>query len=167
MFNQTACRAAQEVYAVKAQARVTIERSVSDVFDYVTDVANMPAWMTGVQAATPVDGTMAAGARYSLQYTAGWRPYELEVTVTEYERPVAFASQVSRGPFAFEGTMTFVARDGGTEITNSIEAGPDSVASRVASLLFGWLLRRSMSRRLLRELETLQHSIEDDTTLNA
>ena len=143
---------------MKANARIEVALPVGKVFDYVTNVANMPAWVTGVTASAMIDETMDEGSRYRLEYLGGWRTNDLEVVVTEYERPTVFASQTARGPFAFEGKMSFVERDGVTEITNSIEAGPDSLASRVASLLFGWLLRGSMSRRLLRELEALKQS---------
>lgn len=157
----------QGCVAVKAKASVSITRPVGEVFDYVVDVANMPRWITGVRSARPVDTTMRVGARYLLEYMGGWRANELEVEVTEFDRPNVFASQISRGPFAFEGTMTFTATDGGTDVTNSIEAGPDSLASRIATLLFGWFLRSSMSRRLQRELETLQRSIEGDSSIKA
>ncbi len=145
---------------MKAKASVTVARPVAEVFDYVTDVSNMPSWMTGVRTASAIDETMSEGSRYLLEYTGGWRSNDLEVVVTEFEPPSVFASQVARGPFAFEGTMTFTDRGDVTEVTNSIEAGPDSLATRIASLLFGWMLRGSMSRRLLGELEALQQSIE-------
>ena len=152
---------------MRARASVRVGRPVGQVFDFVADVGNMPLWVTGVKAASSVDGIVGEGSRYLLEYTGGWRPNELEVVVTDFDRPRVFASQVSRGPFAFEGTMTFVEADGTTEVTNSIEAGPDSLASRIASLLFGWMLRGSMSRRLLRELETLQRTIEGDSSIKA
>ncbi len=150
---------------VRAKACIQVSRPIGDVFDYVVDVAKMPRWMTGVRSASLLDPVMTKGARYALEYTGGWRPYELEVIVTEFGRPHVFASQITRGPFAFEGTMTFADVDGATEITNSIEAGPDSLASRIAGLLFGWMLRGSMRRRLLGELEVLQRSIEGDSSV--
>ncbi len=150
---------------MKAKASIFIHRPIQEVFDYLTDVSNVPAWMTGVDRARLIDRDMGPGARYILSYTGGWRANDLEVVVTEYRPPTEFASMVARGPFAFEGTTLLEEVDGGTEVTNLIEAGPDSLASRIASLLLGWLLRGSMRRRLLRELEALQHSIEGDASL--
>lgn len=150
---------------MQAKASVIINRPIGEVYDYVVDVANMPRWVSGVRAARQVDAVMANGARYVLEYMGGWRANELEVVVSEFDRPTTFATQISRGPFAFEGTMRFSEVEGGTEVTNAIEAGPDSIASRIAGLLFGWFLRGSTSRRLQRELETLQQSIEGDSSL--
>jgi uncharacterized protein YndB with AHSA1/START domain len=152
---------------VRALAEITVARPIDEVFDFVTDVAKMPSWMTGVRAASAIDEEMRPGARFSLDYMGGWRSNELEVVVAEFTPPTIFATQIARGPFAFEGTMTFESAAGGTRVVNSIEAGPDSLATRIAAVLLGWLLSGSMSRRLHRELETLQHSIEDDTSITA
>ncbi len=150
---------------MKAKASIFIHRPIQEVFDYLTDVSNLPAWMTGVDGARLIDPHVGPGARYILSYTGGWRSNDLEVVVTEYRPPAEFASTVTRGPFAFEGTTLLAEGEGGTEVTNIIEAGPDSLASRIASLVLGWLLRGSVRRRLLRELEALQHSIEGDASL--
>lgn len=150
---------------VRAKASITVARPITEVFDFVVDVANMPRWMTGVRNAVARDETMHVGSRFRLDYMGGWRANELEVVVTEFDRPHAFASQIERGPFAFEGKMTFTEAGDATEVTNSIEAGPDSLASRIASLLFGWMLRGSMSKRLLGELQALQHNIEGDSSI--
>ena len=152
---------------MRAQAEITVARLIDEVFEFVTDVEKMPRWMTGVRAASRIDEELGPGARFSLEYMGGWRSNELEVVVTEFERPSVFATQIARGPFAFEGTLTFESVDGGTRVVNSIEAGPDSLATRIAAILFGWMLSGSMSRRLLRELETLQRHTEDDTSITA
>ena len=46
-----------------------------------------------------------------------------------------------------------------TEVTNIIEAGPDSLSTKAASWLLGPVLRRSWAKRLLRELEQLRTAI--------
>lgn len=152
---------------MKATASVHIDRPIADVFAVLTDVSHMPSWVNGVKSARLVSEAMDEGAKYVLEYSSGWRANELEVEVTEFRPPEVFASTTVRGPFAFEGTFTLVEEAGGTRLTNFIEAGPDSVASRVASLLLGWLLRGTMSRRLLSELETLQRTIEGDPSLRS
>jgi uncharacterized protein YndB with AHSA1/START domain len=152
---------------MKATASIFIARPIADVFDFITDVAKMPSWVTGVQSSRRVSDAMGEGARYVLEYNGGWRSYEIEVAVTGYDPPALFAATTARGPFAFEGTTTLKEVEGGTRVSNLIEAGPDSLASRMASLLLGWLLRPSMSRRLLRELQALQNSIESDSSLRS
>ncbi|MFQ5553733.1 MAG: SRPBCC family protein [Acidimicrobiia bacterium] len=143
----------------KASATVTIERPIGEVFSYVTDVEKMPGWMSGVRAARLVSKEMGRGARYVLDYIQGWRPSELEIEVTEFEPPRSFASRIFRGPFAYEGRIELREVETATEVTNTIEAGPDSLSTRVVTWLLGPLLLRSFTRRLVVELEDLRRAI--------
>jgi uncharacterized protein YndB with AHSA1/START domain len=145
---------------VKATASITIDHSIGDVFTYLTNVENMPRWVTGVRAARMSSDRMGAGARYVLDYIRGWRSSEVEIEVTEYDPPTSFGFRASRGPFPFEGRTELKALDEATEVTNIIEADPDSVSTRLAILILGPLLRRSERKRLTRELEQLRSAIE-------
>ena len=148
--------------AVNFDATITIARPIDEVFAYVTDVTNMPHWVTGVSRARLVSESMGVGAKFMCQYTSAIRPNEIELEVTTHEAPSAFGMAMSRGPFNFEGTMTLAEVDGGTRVTNSIVADPDSLATRLASLLFGWLVRPSYRKRLARELEALKASMSGE-----
>ena len=147
---------------MNVEATITIARPVDEVFAYVTDVTNMPEWVTGVTGARMVSETMGVGSRFMCQYTSAIRPNEIELEVTTYEPPAAFGMATSRGPFNFEGTMSLVVVDNGTKVTNSIVADPDSLATRLASLLFGWMVRPSYRKRLARELEALKASMSGE-----
>jgi uncharacterized protein YndB with AHSA1/START domain len=142
------------------EATITINRPSAEVFDFVTDVTNMPQWVTGVSSAELRTPEMGSGARFVCRYTSALRPNEIEIEVSTYDRPGRFGLHSARGPFDFEGTMTLVEVDGGTVVTNSIVADPDSVATRIAAILFGWFVGPSMRKRLTRELETLRDSIQ-------
>jgi uncharacterized protein YndB with AHSA1/START domain len=152
---------------VKARASIQINRSIEDVFAYVSDVSTMPMWVTGVKTARMVSPEMGKGAHFVLEYTGGWRPYELQVIVAEFDPPHVIALQTERGPFGFEGRIELEAVGDSTRVTNVIEAGPDSISTRMAVMLLGPLLKGSTNRRLLRELEALERSIEGDTQLQA
>lgn len=152
---------------MKARASIEINRSIEDVFAYVSDISAMPTWVTGVKAARMVSSEMGAGAHFVLEYAGGWQPYELHVIVTEFDPPNAIALRTERGPFGFEGRMELEAVGDHTRVTNVIEAGPDSVSTRVAVMLLGPFLKGSTNRRLLRELEALERSIEGDAQLQA
>lgn len=141
---------------MKAMATITIDRPVEEVFGFVTTVTEMPRWVSGVKSAKLLSKEMGKGARYVLDYIQGWRPDSIELEVTEFEAPRVFGSRSFRGPFQFEGRMELEDGPDATTVTNIIEAGPDSVATRVASFLFGPLLRRSFTTRLRSELEQLK-----------
>jgi len=148
-------------------ANIFIERSAAEVFAYVADVTNMHNWVTGVSSAEMLTDEMSEGARFVCRYTSARRPTELEIEVIAYDAPHLIGLRVARGPISFEGTMTLVATDGGTLVTNAIVADPDSVATRLASVLFGWFVRPSMRKRLARELEALRSSIANEEMADA
>ena len=152
---------------MKARASIEINRTIEDVFAYVSDVSKMPTWVTGVKSSRMVSSEMGEGSHFVLEYTGGWRPYELQVMVTEFDPPGAIALTTERGPFGFEGRMELEAVGDRTTVTNVIEAGPDSVSTRMAVMLLGPFLKGSTNRRLLRELEALERSIEGDTQRQA
>ena len=148
-------------------ASIVIDRPQREVFAFVTDVANMARWVTGVSSAEMVNGAMREGARFVCRYTSALAPNELEMEVASFEEPSRFGLRVARGPVNFEGTMTFTEVDGGTLVSNSIVGDPDSVATKLASLLFGWVVRPSMRKRLGRELETLRSEISREELADA
>jgi len=148
---------------MKAMASISIDRPVDEVFDFVTDVDNMPRWISGVSGAHLVSQAMGKGARYVIDYMTGWRNSEVEIEVVHFERPKLFAGKSSRGPFDYEGRMELAGDGKTTSITNIIEDNPDSLASTVASWMFGPFLRRAYRRRMQKELEQLRTAIGSAT----
>ncbi len=150
---------------MKQKASIDVSRPIGQVFGFVTDVANMPRWITGVRSARLIGQTIGPGARFVLEYMGGWRSFELEAAVTDYEAPRSFGFTGERGPFSFEaGIRLEDLGDGTTRVTNLSEPGPESLATRIGSFLFAPVLRGSMPRRLRRELETLRVAIEGPAT---
>lgn len=144
---------------MKAMASISINRPVDEVFDFVTNVENMPRWVSGVSGARLLSQAMGKGARYVIDYVTGFRSNEVEIEVVDYERPKLFAGKSSRGPFDYEGRIELAGDDTSTSITNIIEDNPDSVASTIASVIFGPFLRGAYRRRMEKELEQLRTAI--------
>lgn len=149
---------------MKATATISIPRPVDEVFDFVTNVENMPRWVSGAAGARMISQAMEKGARYVIDYVSGWRASEVEIEVVDYDRPRVFAGRSSRGPFDYEGRMELSADGTYTSITNIIEDNPDSLATTVANVLLGPLLRGSRRRRLQKELEQLASAIGEHAT---
>ncbi len=147
---------------MNVDATITIDRAPAEVFAFVTEVSNMPKWVTGVSSAELRSDAMAEGARFVCRYTSALRPNEVEIEVIAYEAPSLFGLRSARGPVNFEGTLTIEDTPDGTRVTNTIVADPDSLASRLASILFGWFIRPNMRKRLARELEALRASMTDE-----
>jgi uncharacterized membrane protein len=146
---------------MNAKTSIIIERSIDEVFDYVSDVKNMPRWVSGVSRVRLMSDKVKSGTSFSADYAEGLRRSAIDFKVVEFEPPTRFATKSERGPFSFpfKGTMELRAVDTGTEVTNNIDTGPESVATRLASILFGPILKRTMRRRLQDELQALRTSI--------
>ena len=145
--------------SMKLSATITIPRTQADVFAFVSDVTNMPKWVTGVVSARLVSPDVALGSRFIVEYRQSRRPDEVELEVAKYDPPESFAIRSSNAPFQFEGSVHLEEVAGGTQVTNTIEAGPDSLSTKLVTMLFGPLLRRSMRKRLLRELNDLEFAV--------
>ena len=145
---------------VKATASVRIARPIDEVFAYVSDVSRMTEWVSGVRESKLISDKIAEGARFVLVYSGmARRPTELEVEVTEFDKPRVFASRTTRGPLEFEGRIELSEEDGHTIVTNTAQ-GTDDVATRVATWLLGWLINKPWSGRLRTELERMAAAIE-------
>lgn len=150
---------------MQLSSSIRIDRTIEDVFEYVAEVRNLPRWVSGVSSARLLSPKMGKGARFVADYTSNRRKNVVEFEVSEFEAPNLLALEVARGPFAFRGRLKLIRLNGSTEITNEIEADPDSLSARLASLTLGPLLHTKMKERLQRELMTLEQAITGRTRL--
>lgn len=109
----------------KLETTITINRPVEDVFAYVTDLRNNIQWMTGVIAAAMTSpGPVKVGATYKFDIKTMGMTMETTGEVTAYEPPTQYAWKATSGPFPMSGSTTFESMEGGTRVTDVIEAEP-------------------------------------------
>ena len=144
---------------MKLSASITIPHKRTAVFAFVSDVSNMPKWVTGVTSARMISDDVGVGSRFVAEYRQNRRSDPIELEVVAYEPPATFGTRSWRGPFQFDGCVSLIEVDSGTEVTNTIEAGPDSLSTKLATLVLGPFLRRSMQKRLFKELSALEHAV--------
>jgi uncharacterized membrane protein len=144
-----------------AKTSILIERSIDEVFEYVSNVENMPRWVFGVSRVKLLSDRVKSGARFTAEYAEGLRTSAIDFKVVEFEPPVKFTTTSERGPFSFpfRGTLELRQVGDATEVTTNVETGPESLATRLAGILFGPLLERSTRKRLQDELQALRASI--------
>jgi uncharacterized protein YndB with AHSA1/START domain len=137
---------------------IVIDRPIDEVFAYVSNVENMPRWVSGVRKARLLSKKLKAGARFSAEYTEGLRNDRIEFQIVEFDPPRRFVAKSERGPFSFpfRGTFEFRPVDRGTEVTTDIDTGGESLANRLADLLLGPVVRRGLQHRLQAELQALK-----------
>ena len=131
-----------------------IDRSVEDVFAYVTDVSRLPEWQSGVREAT-MDGELRLGGHVEERRRFAGRDLTLRHEVTELDPPHRFTLEARSGPVPFTARHVFEPNGNGTRLTFHGAADPPRVlrltqriVTKVAEREF-----RSYFRRLKEILE--------------
>ncbi|HEY8407971.1 MAG TPA: SRPBCC family protein [Gaiellaceae bacterium] len=80
---------------MRAELTIEIARTPEDVFDYLTDVSNLPSWQSGVHAARR-DGDRIHESRHMLG-----RELSTTLAIEAEERPRVFAIRALDSPVPF------------------------------------------------------------------
>jgi uncharacterized membrane protein len=143
------------------EASVEIERAVEQVFDYVTDLHNLPEWagsvieVRDVQRAT--SDRLCEGDRFTAVAKFLGRQFEMPCEVTEYLANRQFSFRSTGGPVPQTFTYLFEPTLEGTHLTQSVEAEPGTFF-RLAGPLFEAAGRRQINN----DLQTLKDLLEAD-----
>lgn len=108
---------------ISVEKSVHINKSVADVFDYVTNYDYVTKWQGGVEAVEP-EGENAVGGKYTEVRKFLGREMKTTLEITEYEQNAKWAAKALTGPVPYEAATTFEAANGGTKITTRVEAEP-------------------------------------------
>ena len=97
---------------MRAELTVEIARTPDDVFDYLTEVANLPAWQSGVRSARR-EGDRIHESRHLLG-----RELSTTLAIEEEERPRVFAIRTLDSPVPFSVRHELEPNgSGGTKLT--------------------------------------------------
>jgi carbon monoxide dehydrogenase subunit G len=104
---------------VRAEVSVEIARSPEEVFDFLTDVSNLPSWQSGVHSARR-EGTQIYESRHMLG-----RELQTTLAVEEEERPRLFTLRAVNSPVPFTVRHELVSNGDGTllQVTGEGDAG--------------------------------------------
>lgn len=109
----------------KFETSIIINRSIEEVFAYVTDLRNNVKWTTGLIAAEMTSpGPVKVGSTYKFDIKMMGMTLETSGEVTAYEPPTQYAWKATSGPFPMSGSITFESVEGGTRIAEAIDARP-------------------------------------------
>ncbi len=139
---------------LKVETSVVIDRPTEEIFDYLSDCRNNPAWLSMVLDAhwtSPEPHELGATGVMTARFLG--RRFELPFEVVEYERPLRSAIRSSGGPFPMRGAYVFEPVESGTRVTSSMEASTKGFF-KLADSLLGPMFKRGM-RADLANLKTL------------
>ncbi|HEY3544277.1 MAG TPA: SRPBCC family protein [Gaiellaceae bacterium] len=135
---------------MRAELTVEIARTPEQVFDYLTDVSNLPAWQSGVHSARR-DGDRIHESRHLLG-----RELSTTLAIDEEERPRLFVIRAldSPVPFSVRHELT-PAADGGTRMT----VVGDGDAGMLPGFAAGIMARRA-EKQFRKDFERLKRLLE-------
>lgn len=140
----------------KLETTITINRPIEEVFAYVTDLRNNIQWMSGVIAAGMTSlGPVKVGATYKFDIKTMGMTMETTGEVTAYEPPTQYAWKATSGPFPMSGGTTFESVEGGTRVTDVIEAEPGGFFK-----IAGPLLMKQQQSQMEKDMKRLKEILE-------
>ncbi len=109
----------------RIESSITINHPAEEVFRYVTDFQNSTKWMSGViETAITSPGGLRVGATYRWVSQVAGQKMDMPGEVTVYDAPRHYAWKSTGGPFPVSGSITCESVDGGTRITQAVNAEP-------------------------------------------
>jgi carbon monoxide dehydrogenase subunit G len=135
--------------AVRVEVVVQIARSPEDVFAYLTDVSNLPAWQSGVRSAER-EGARIHESRHMLG-----RELHTTLEVAEEEPPRVFAIRALDSPVPFTVRHELEKSNGGTRLTVTGEGD----AGMLPGFAAGIMARRA-EKQFRKDFERLKRLLE-------
>ena len=131
---------------MRAELTIEIARTPEDVFAYLTDVSNLPAWQAGVKSAALRDG------RIEESRSLLGRELNTSLEIVEQEEPRLFTLRALDGPVPFTVRHELEQADGGTRLTVAAEGDVPGFAAG--------LLARSAERQFRKDFDRLKEILE-------
>ncbi|HTC86375.1 MAG TPA: SRPBCC family protein [Candidatus Acidoferrum sp.] len=92
---------------IEIDHEIVIARPPEVVFDFVTDVANYPAWQPAIQRAEQTSpGEPGVGTQVRLVLRGPTGPIDILGEIVTFDRPTAFAMRSITGPAAIQARCT-------------------------------------------------------------
>jgi carbon monoxide dehydrogenase subunit G len=131
---------------VRVELTIEIARTPGDVFAYLTDVSNVPAWQAGVKSSALRDG------RIEESRSLFGREIHTTLEIVEREEPRLFTLRAVGGPVLFTVRHELEPADGGTRLTVAAEGDVPGFAAA--------LLARGAERQFRKDFERLKQILE-------
>ena len=136
---------------------IAIKRPAEEVFAYLSDPRNLPAWNSAVQAVRPTSpATDGVGSTFSMRRELPSGPARNELEVIASEPPRGFTIRTTAGPTPFLYRYQFAAHNGETVLQLDAQVELDGVATRLPQLA-----RRAVKKGVDDNLATLKAILEE------
>jgi uncharacterized membrane protein len=143
---------------IKLDFHLVINRPLSETFEFVRNMENMPQWASGIIKSQRITPEREAGATFRLTAKPPiGSPIASDLHFTEFERNQKFSATGMVGPIPFRETWLFESLGDGTRIHTHTELMPRGLLQYFQPLLhfmFKALIRSDL-KRLKQVIETV------------
>jgi uncharacterized protein YndB with AHSA1/START domain len=122
---------------VRVEKSIVIQRSVEEVFDFITDIDKLSLWFPVKKVQVLTEGPIRVGSSYVQTVDMMGQVFDVNTEVTSYERPNSFAIKGSSGPVPLASTFTLTPTNDGTRLTMVGEGEPDGAMKFAGPFLNG------------------------------
>jgi carbon monoxide dehydrogenase subunit G len=144
---------------IVARGDVYIQRPIDEVFDFVADSRNEPAWLPGASGVEKTtEGPIGHGTRFEGQYA---RAGTVFLELIEFERPHRVTFRAKSRIVKFDDAVILETEGTGTRLRATMEARAGGLL-RVIEPLMG----RTMRRQFEENWNLLKHALETGSDRN-
>ncbi len=142
---------------MRVEESIDINRSLKEVFNYVSEVGNYPEWMAhALEVHKDTPGPPQKRDRFTLAIKSVGRRFETPYERISYEPNWRYSDRAVGGPIPNQRwACTFQEVPGGTRLTRAVDAEPGGLLK-----LLEPLQKRAAERQLRKDLQTLKDVLE-------
>ena len=142
---------------MRVEESIEINRPLQEVFNYVSDVGNYPAWMAdALEVRKDTAGPLHKSDRFALAIKSVGLRFDTPYERTSYEANRRYTDRAVGGPVPNQRwECTFQEVPGGTRLSRAVEAEMSGILK-----LLEPIQKRSAERGLRRDLQTLKDVLE-------
>jgi carbon monoxide dehydrogenase subunit G len=129
--------------AIEVSGSVVISKPVAEVFAFVADHENLPAWTMGVKASRRLtQGPPATGVKYRIVGKLLGRSVESSYEVTAFEHDRGFEGMTTSPMFGFSETYRFEPDGAATRVSMTAAVGPRRVLRLLTPIMAAGVRRQ-------------------------
>lgn len=147
---------------MQTQASVEIECPIEEVFRLTNE--HVPEWSLIVVEDETIDEVPGGvGTTFRIVTEERGHRMEFQGVITRYEPPYASAIEMIGDMFSIAAEYTFEDLGGSTRVTQRSEVNGKGFTKLILSC-FGWLMRKSNCKALMKELNSLKQFCEHSSS---
>jgi uncharacterized membrane protein len=144
---------------MRVEVQIEIDRSVEDVFAYITNFENNPKWQKGMVSCTfTTEPPVGKGTRYTQVAQFMGRTIESKFLVTKYIPDERVEFETTESTFPIQIVRSVSAANGGTQVNAIISGQPDGLMKFFAPLA-QIMMRRSIEADYARLKALLEQEV--------